>query len=132
MLMAFAGAAVETCLAAAYSVAQFFGWPWGRYRKPKETPRFTLLWLAGFAIALAVVLTGVDPLNLVEWSIVFSIVVLPLTYLPLLLIANDKKFITDKANGWIANLLGWGFYAALLVAAVAALPLYFLTSGGQK
>ena len=49
-------------------------------------------------------MTGVEPLQLVEWSIVFSIVVLPLTYLPLLLIANDKKFMGDKANGWIANL----------------------------
>ena len=49
MLIAFGGAAVETCLSAAYSVAQFFGWPWGRYRKPAETPRFTLAWLVAFA-----------------------------------------------------------------------------------
>ena len=132
MLLAFAGAAVETCLSAAYSVAQFFGWPWGRYRKPAETPRFTLAWLIAFAVAGAVVLTGVEPLQLVEWSIVFSIVLLPLTYLPLLLIANDKKFMREQANGWIANVAGWGFYGALVAAAVAALPLYFLTSGGQK
>jgi hypothetical protein len=26
-----AGAAVETCLANAYSVSQFFGWVWGRH-----------------------------------------------------------------------------------------------------
>jgi manganese transport protein len=132
MLLAFAGAAVETCLAAAYSVAQFFGWPWGRYCKPAQTPRFTLAWLAAFAVALAIVLTGVEPLQLVEWSIVFSIVLLPLTYLPLLLIANDRKYMGDKANGWLANILGWGFYAALVLAALAAVPLYFLTSGGQK
>jgi Mn2+/Fe2+ NRAMP family transporter len=132
MLMAFAGAAVETCLAAAYSIAQFFGWPWGRYCKPAEAPRFTLLWIAGFLIALAVVLTGVKPLDLVEWSIVFSIVVLPLTYLPLLLIANDRKYMGVHANGRIANVLGVGFYVVLLVAALGAIPLYLLTSGGQK
>jgi manganese transport protein len=132
LLMAFAGAAVETCLATAYSIAQFFGWPWGRYRKPVKTPRFTLLWLASFAIALAVVLTGIAPLQLVEWSIVFSIMVLPLTYLPLLLLANDRKFMGDQVNGRIANVLGAGFYAILLVVAVAALPLYLVTSGGQK
>jgi Mn2+/Fe2+ NRAMP family transporter len=132
MLVAFAGAAVETCLAAAYSIAQFFGWPWGRYRKPAETPRFTLLWLTGFAIALAVVLTGVDPLNLVEWSIVFSIVVLPLTYLPLLLIANDRKYMGDQANGRLSNVLGVGFYVVVTIVAVAAVPLYLATAGGQK
>jgi manganese transport protein len=132
MLMAFAGAAVETCLAAAYSVAQFFGWPWGRYRKPAETPRFTLAWLAAFAVALAIVLTGVEPLQFVEWAIVFSIVILPLTYLPLLLIANDRKYMGRHANGWLANTFGVGFYAILVLVAAAALPLYVLTSGGQK
>jgi Mn2+/Fe2+ NRAMP family transporter len=131
MLMAFSGAAVETCLSAAYSVAQFFGWPWGRYGKPSETPRFTLLWVAGFLAALAIVLTGVAPLQLVEWSIVFSIVVLPLTYLPLLLLANDRKYMREHANGRIANTLGLAYYAIILVAAVAAIPLYLLTSGGQ-
>lgn len=131
MLIAFAGAAVETCLAAAYSVAQFFGWRWGRHRRPADTPRFTLAWLAGFVVALLIVLTGVPPLQLVEWSIVFSIVILPLTYLPLLLAANDRKYMGDKVNGWIANGLGVGFYVLLLVVAVAALPLYLLTSGGQ-
>jgi manganese transport protein len=132
LLMAIAGAAVETCLAAAYSVAQFFGWTWGRYKKPAETPRFTILWIAGFLIALAVVLTGVKPLDLVEWAIVFSIVILPLTYLPLLLIANDKKYMGQYANGRIANTFGIGFFVILTLVAAAALPLYFLTSGGQK
>jgi Mn2+/Fe2+ NRAMP family transporter len=132
MLMAFAGAAVETCLAAAYSVAQFFGWPWGRYCRPAQTPRFTLLWIGGFLVALAVVLTGVKPLDLVEWSIVFSIVVLPLTYLPLLLLANDRKYMGIHANGWIANGLGVLFYGVVLAAALGAIPLYLATSGGQK
>ena len=132
LFMAFAGAAVETCLSAAYSVAQFFGWPWGRYRKPGETPRFTLAWLIAFAVALVIVLTGIEPLKLVEWSIVSSITVLPLTYLPLLLLANDKRYMGDRANGVIANVLGIGFYVILLVVAAAALPLFFLTSGGQK
>jgi Mn2+/Fe2+ NRAMP family transporter len=113
-------------------VAQFFGWPWGRYQKPWKAPRFTLAWLAAFAIALAIVLTGVAPLQLVEWSIVFSVVILPLTYLPLLLIANDGKFMGDKVNGRIANTLGVGFFVILAAAALAALPLYLITSGGQK
>src|SRR3569832_1281333 len=77
-------AADETCLSSAYSVAQFFGWEWGRYKRPHEAPRFTLAWLTAFALALLLVLTGVPPLQLVEWAIVFSILVLPLTYLPLL------------------------------------------------
>lgn len=62
---------------------------------------------------------------------VFSSVVLPLTYLPLLLIGNDRKYMGEHANGWLANGVGWFFYALLLLAAMAALPLYFITAGGQ-
>jgi Mn2+/Fe2+ NRAMP family transporter len=132
MLFAISGAAIETCLSGAYSVAQFFGWEWGRYKPPHEAPRFTFAWMAAFGSALALVLTGIPPLQLVEWAVVFSIVVLPLTYLPLLLIARDRKYMNEYANGRISNTLGWAFYAVLCVAAVAALPLYFLTSGGQS
>ena len=131
MLFAISGAAVETCLSSAYSVSQFFGWEWGRYKRPHEAPRFTLAWLASFGAALLLVESGVEAMQLVEWAVVFSIVVLPLSYLPLLLAASDRKYMNEHVNGWTSNILGWSFYAVLCIAAAAALPLYFLTSGGE-
>jgi Mn2+/Fe2+ NRAMP family transporter len=131
MLFAVAGAAVETCLANAYSISQFFGWEWGRHKKPWEAPRFTIAWIALFLLALAIILTGIDPMKLVEYAVLFSIVVLPLTYLPLLLLAGDKSYMRQYANGPIAKGLGWLYFAIISVAAVAALPLFVLTSGGQ-
>jgi manganese transport protein len=131
ILFAIGGAAVETGLSTAYSIAQFFGWEWGRYKRPHEAPRFTIAWLATFLVALALVLTGIDPLQLVEWSIVFSVVVLPLTYLPLLLIGNDRKYMGAHVNGRLANTIGWSFYIVLIVTALAAIPLYVITQGGQ-
>ena len=53
MFFAVAGAAVETCMANAYSIAQFFGWDWGRHKKPWEAPRFTLAWIVVFAARAA-------------------------------------------------------------------------------
>jgi manganese transport protein len=131
MLFAISGAAVETGLSSAYSTAQFFGWEWGRYEKPDKAPRFTLAWIATFAAALAIVLTGIEPLKLVEWAVIFSVVVLPLTYLPLILIANDAKYMGAHRNRWLSNSLGWSFYGLLCLVALAALPLYLITSGGQ-
>lgn len=131
MLFAIGGAAIETCLACAYGVSQFFGWRWGRHRPPGETPLFTIAWLVVFALALAIVVTGIKPTDLADYAVVTSIVVLPLSFLPLLLAANDRTFMRDKKNGWLANILGWGFYALIVVVAVAAVPLYFATSGGQ-
>jgi manganese transport protein len=131
MLFAFSGAAVETCLANAYSISQYFGWRWGRHRPPRETPRFTLAWMTVFVIALLIVLTGVEPLQLAEYAVIASILVLPLTYLPLLLLAGDRKYMREHANGWLAKSLGWTFYAIIVVAALAALPLFLITAGGK-
>ena len=131
MFFAVAGAAIETCLANAYSIAQFFGWIWGRHKKPWEAPRFTLTWLVLFALALAIILTGVDVMKLVEFAVLFSILVLPLTYLPLLLLAGDKKYMREHVNGRLAKTLGWLYFAVITIAAVAALPLFILTSGGN-
>src|SRR4051812_48731506 len=119
MLFAIAGAAVETCLANAYSVAQFFGWEWGRHKKPWDAPRFTLAWIGVFMLALGIVLTGIDPMQLVEYAVLFSILVLPLTYLPLLLLASDPHFMREHRNGPLASALGWIYFAIIVAAALA-------------
>jgi manganese transport protein len=131
MLFAVAGAAVETCMANTYSIAQFFGWLWGRHKKPWEAPRFTVTWFLLFVLALAIVLSGIDVMTLVEFAILFSILVLPLTYLPLLLVAGDKKYMGEHANGPVAKTLGWLYFAIISVVATAAIPLFILTSGGN-
>jgi manganese transport protein len=131
MLFAISGAAIETCMANAYSVAQFFGWEWGRHRKPWEAPRFTITWIAFFAAAILIILTGIDSMTLVEYAVLFSILVLPLTYLPLLLLSGDKSYMGQYVNGPVGKTLGWFYFALITVAALGALPLYVLTSGGQ-
>jgi len=131
MLIAIAGTAVEVAMINAYSIAQFFGWEWGRHKKPWEAPRFTLAWIGFFILSLAIVLTGVDVMTLVDYAIVFSVVILPLTYLPVMLLADDKSYMGEYANKWLAKGLGWLFFVVSTVAALAATPLYVLTSGGQ-
>jgi Mn2+/Fe2+ NRAMP family transporter len=131
ILFAIGGAAIETCLACAYGVSQFFGWRWGRHKQPGETPLFTAAWIVVFALGLAIVLTGIEPTELADYAIVTSIVVLPLSFLPLLLVARDRTFMREHANGVLANTLGWAYYALIVLAAIAAIPLYLATSGGK-
>jgi len=85
-----------------------------------------------FALALLVVITGYDPVKLTEYSVIFSVVALPLTYLPILLIANDRAYMGSHANGRIANVFGVVYFAIILLVAVAAIPLLVLTNGGQE
>jgi manganese transport protein len=131
MLFAVGGAAVECAFSGAYTLAQFAGWEWGKYRRPRGAPRFTVAWLTFFALAFVVVETGVDPVLLTEYAVIFSVVALPLTYLPVLLIARDRTFMGEHANGVLANVLGWLFFAIILVVALAAIPLMLITQGGS-
>jgi Mn2+/Fe2+ NRAMP family transporter len=131
VLFAVGGAAVETSFAGAYNMAQFFGWRWGKKERPAAASRFTLSWLIIFAVAMLVVMTGYDPVKITEYSVIFSVVALPLTYLPILLIANDRTYMGAHANGRLANALGSVYFAVILVIAVAAIPLMLYTNGGQ-
>jgi manganese transport protein len=130
-LFAIGGAAVETSLAGAYGIAQFFGFEWGKARSPWHVPRFTLLWLLIFGLALVVLATGIDPVQVTEYAVIFSVVVLPLTYLPILLVARDKKVMGEHANDTVDNILGIVFLVLITLVAVAAVPLLYLSRMGQ-
>jgi Mn2+/Fe2+ NRAMP family transporter len=131
MFAAYAGAAIETAFSSAYNIAQFFGWPWGKFERPRKAALFTASWLATLVLAVAIVQTGVDPISVVEYSIIFSVVILPLTYLPTLLAARDRELMGRYANGRLADLLGALFLILITVAAIAAIPLLILTHGGK-
>jgi Mn2+/Fe2+ NRAMP family transporter len=131
ILFAVGGAAIETSFSGAYNLAQFFGWRWGKKERPAAASRFTLAWLVIFALALLVVMTGYDPVKLTELSVIFSVVALPLTYLPILLVANDRTYMGAHANGRAANVLGVFYFVVIILIAVSAIPLLLLTNGGQ-
>jgi manganese transport protein len=130
MLFAVGGAAVEVAMSGAYTLAQFAGWEWGKYRGTRGAPRFTLGWLIFFALAFVIVETGVDPVLLTEYAVIFSVVALPLTYLPVLLIARDPTYMGEHVNGIVGNVLGWLYFVVILVVALAAIPLMLITQGG--
>jgi manganese transport protein len=131
MFFAFAGAGIENALSGAYNLAQFLGWPWGKARKPVHAPRFTVTWIVMFAAATLIIATGVDPVSIVEYSIVFAVLVLPLTYLPLLLAASDREIMGEHANGPVAKAFGWFFLIVVSLAGLSVIPLYIASKGGS-
>ena len=125
------GAACETSLSIGYSVAQYFGWQWGKFVEPLRAARFHTVLLLATVGAIALLLTTVDPIMLTEYSVVFSAIALPLTYLPILIVANDRTYLGDHANGRVANALGSVYLVVVLAASVAAIPLMLFTKAGQ-
>jgi Mn2+/Fe2+ NRAMP family transporter len=125
------GAALETALSSGYTVAQFFGWQWGKYVKPKEAARFHAVVILSVLLAAALALTTIDPIKVTEYSIVFSAIALPLTYFPIFVIANDRGYMGDKTNSKLSNALGTVYLIVIVVASLAAIPLMLATKAGE-
>ena len=124
------GAALETTLSSGYTLAQFFGWPWGKFHTPAKAARFHLTMIVCLLVGLAVLATGVDPILITEYSVVFSAIALPLTYLPILVVSNDPQYMGKYVNGRAANVLGMIYLVVILVASLAAIPLMIITGAG--
>jgi manganese transport protein len=125
------GAACETGLSVGYSLAQYFGWQWGKFVRPRQAARFHVVLLLSTIAAVAVLLTTVDPIKVTEYSVVFSAIALPLTYFPILVVANDADYMGSHVNGRFANALGTIYLVLVLVASILAIPLMLLTKAGQ-
>ncbi len=125
------GAACETGLSVGYSVCQYFGWQWGKFEQPLHATRFHTILLLSCIAGAGILLTTIDPVMLTEYSVVFSALALPLTYLPILIVANDRTYMGEYANGRLANTLGSIILVPVLLASAASLPLMIFTRVGQ-
>jgi manganese transport protein len=130
-LACLAGAAVETALSGGYNVCQFFNLRWGKNMPAKSVPAFTGTWIAMFLLAMVIALTGVRPLQLVNISIVFGMVVMPFTYYPILRTASDKNMMGKHVNRKFDDIIGGIVLVLVTIAALAAIPLMVLTHSGK-
>jgi Mn2+/Fe2+ NRAMP family transporter len=125
------GAALETTLSSGYTLAQFLGWTWGKFRAPAQAARFHVVMIVVLVVAAGVLFTGIDPIMVTEYSVVFSAIALPLTYLPILIVANDPGYMGDEVNGRVTNVLASIYLVIILAASLAAIPLMIVTGAGQ-
>jgi manganese transport protein len=124
------GAAIDTGFSAAYNLAQHMGWKWGKRHALRGEPKFTLALFGAFGIGFIIAATGIDPFELTEYAVVFSAVAMPLTFLPVVLAANDRRVMGEHVNGVFTRVVGWFYIGVICVIAVAAPVLLFVTNGG--
>ncbi len=125
------GAAIETALSGAYNLCQFFNLAWGKNRSAKSVPAFTASWVGMFVVALLIGATGVRPLQLINISVIFGMVIMPLTYYPILRVAADKNIMGDHVNSRMDTIVGAMFLILIMVAAALAIPLMVVTHSGR-
>jgi Mn2+/Fe2+ NRAMP family transporter len=125
------GAALETALSCGYTMSQYFGWQWGKLVRPREAARFHLVVLVSLFVAVVVGVTAIDPIKVTEYSIVLSAAALPLTYFPILVVANDRTYMGDEVNGPVKNGIAMFYMVVLTVVALATIPLMIATKAGS-
>jgi Mn2+/Fe2+ NRAMP family transporter len=130
-LACIAGAAVETALSSGYNLCQFFNWHWGKNLPIRSAPVFHATWLGTLVFGLAIALIGIRPLDLINYSIVFGMVIMPLTYYPILRVAADKGIMGQYVNTRANSIVGMFFLVLITAAAVAAIPLMIVTHCGR-
>ncbi|MBW3618838.1 MAG: divalent metal cation transporter [Actinobacteria bacterium] len=124
------GATLETLMSTGYTVAQYFGWPWGKFEKRDRASRFNLLLIVVLLAAAGVALTTIDPIRLTIFAVFLGAATLPFTYLPVLVVANDVRAMGEHRNGRLANSIGTFYLVLLTVVSLAAIPLLAITTAG--
>jgi manganese transport protein len=125
------GAAIETALSGAYNLCQFFHWPWGKNLPVKSVPGFTTSWMGMFVLATVIAVSGVRPVDLVNISVIFGMVIMPLTYYPILRTAADRGVMGRHVNSRMDTITAGFFLVLITIAAAAAIPLMIATRSGR-
>jgi manganese transport protein len=131
IVFAVGGAAIDTCFSGAYNVAQYMRWEWGHTKGARRAPGWYGTAATFFVGAYAIIATGLNPVQVTEYAVVLSAVLLPLTYLPLLRAARNPKLMGDHVNGGLANVLGAVYFVLICIIAVAAPVLLVITGAGS-
>ncbi|HEY9013909.1 MAG TPA: Nramp family divalent metal transporter [Gemmatimonadales bacterium] len=120
------GAALELGLATAYCFANGLGWNWGENVRPRDAARFTLTYTVMIALAVILMVTGIDPLQLTLFSMALTSLTLPIVTFPFLVLMNDPDYVGEYGNGWLSNLAVIVISLLASVLALVAIPLQLM------
>jgi Mn2+/Fe2+ NRAMP family transporter len=123
------GAALEIGLDVSYIAAQCFGWNWSENQTPKDEARFAMVYTLAVLVAVVPSLVGIDPLQLTMFSMVLTVLAIPLVVGPLLVIMNDREYLKSHTNGVISNVAVTTVLVIAVALAVIAIPAQIM--GGQ-
>jgi Mn2+/Fe2+ NRAMP family transporter len=120
------GAAVEITINIGYVMSQVSGWSWGANRPRADAARFTTAFTVVLIAAVAVALTGRDPLQLTLLSVALTVVIMPLVVLPFIVLMNDEKYVKKHKSGPIGNVCLAVITVLAALFAITVIPLQIL------
>jgi Mn2+/Fe2+ NRAMP family transporter len=117
------GAVTQFALAGAYVTAQGLGWEWSENEEPRRNARFCITYTLMIFLSSLLIVIGIDPLGLTNFTVVLAAASLPVSVVPMLVLMNDETLLREHRNGWIANVALVLIALVSVIVLVAALPL---------
>ena len=113
--------------AAAYGVAEAFGWKSGLNRKPTQAPQFYAVIVAATFVGMAINFLGINPITALVLSAVLNGLIAPPLLILVMLVSNDKAAMGERTNSRPLNFIGW---ITTIVMGAAAVGLIVTTIVG--
>jgi Mn2+/Fe2+ NRAMP family transporter len=110
----------------AYVMAEAFGWRASLDDKFARAPQFYMTMLLSLAIAAAVTIIGVNPIQLLFFSSIVGGFATPVTLVLMMLVARNKRVMGGKSMGGLLLWGGWLVTALVTVACIIYLVQTFL------
>jgi Mn2+/Fe2+ NRAMP family transporter len=109
--------------AAAFAVAEAFGWPRGLEAKPQRARAFYGVIVAATVVGMAINFIGLNPIVALFWTAVLNGFLAPPLLVVILLVANNRRIMGERVNHPVTNVLGWLVAAIMFAAAIALVVL---------
>jgi NRAMP (natural resistance-associated macrophage protein)-like metal ion transporter len=104
---------------AAYALSEAFGWSFGLDRQPGRARQFYAVIALATLVGVGLNYLGINPIRALFLTAILNGVLAPPLLILILLVANNRSIMGARANGRLANVLGWTTALVMTLAAVA-------------
>jgi NRAMP (natural resistance-associated macrophage protein)-like metal ion transporter len=109
-----------------YAISELFDWDEGLSKTFSQARGFYAIIIAGTLVGLLMNFMGLDPIKMLIYTAVINgIIAVPIIFM-LIRIANNKKIMGHRTNGWISNTFTIITFLAMGIAALLILYNLFL------
>jgi NRAMP (natural resistance-associated macrophage protein)-like metal ion transporter len=105
----------------AYAIAEALGWRYGLDEKPRRAKLFYAMIIVPTLIGMLINFVGINPISALFWTAVINGFLAPPILVVIMVIANNKKVMGERVNGWWVNLGGWVTTVVMFAAAIGLL-----------
>jgi len=109
----------------AYAVAEALGWRHGLDEKPRRAKLFYAVIIIPTLIGMGINFLGINPIRALFWTAVVNGFLAPPMLIVVMVIANNRRIMGERVNGYWTNIGGWVTTLVMLAAAAGS----FYSSG---